>query len=166
MRWWWLWQSGGSNGICVTSLAGGSAVKLIQCPLLVQAGIWNLAMVPVIAHPLLLEEVNKACIGILRNVTIWGWEEVDGSEEKGRDRGGDTRLNEWVVVWDRQAMIQVIRETIGSSIIAFYRSWSSHANGGQKFNLHLSRGANWEDEALTRSKQWYYVRHRLWGMLW
>ena len=40
----------------VASLAEGAAVLLMQCPLLVQAGIWNFAMVLVIARLLFVRD--------------------------------------------------------------------------------------------------------------
>ena len=40
----------------VASLAEGTAVPLMRCPLLVRAGIWNLAMVPAIANILFTKD--------------------------------------------------------------------------------------------------------------
>jgi len=40
----------------VASLAEGTAVPLMRCPLLVRAGIWNLFRVPAIAHLLFAKD--------------------------------------------------------------------------------------------------------------
>ena len=47
-----LLHSYAAQGCGVASLAEGMAVPLIQFPLRVRAGIWNLARVPAIAHRL------------------------------------------------------------------------------------------------------------------
>ena len=47
-----------AQGCGIASLAEGTAVPLMQCHLLVRAGIWNLAMVLANSLPLLCERRN------------------------------------------------------------------------------------------------------------
>ena len=45
-----------AQGCGLASLAEGTVVPLMQCPLSVMAGIWNLIIVPAIAHILLAKD--------------------------------------------------------------------------------------------------------------